>query len=182
MVAHNLIPGAVIIDLVDGSIHGDLGHCPKEDLLESARALLSLLPQVRHKGLWGFGKAYDADCYLYTTVGRYKAPEDLSVSALGSARPDGSRYPTRKFALLTLHSTRADYWRNDDYFKLVGSIRDGLVSEDTTGLASHYDAEKWDRPRSDPRAQLASRVAKPAPKQGGTKPVEENALVQRRFF
>ena len=46
-----LKPGSLIIDLADGSIHGDLDHCQKEDLLESARALLSLLRQVQHKGL-----------------------------------------------------------------------------------------------------------------------------------
>jgi hypothetical protein len=179
---YNLMPGAIIIDLVDGSIHGDLDHCPKEDLLESARALLSLLPSVRHKGLWGLGKDYDVGCYLHTTGRRYKAPEGLSVSALGSARPDGSRYPMRKFSLLTLHSTRAEHWQSDSWSKLIGSVQEGQVTEDTTDLSSHYDAEKWDRPWSDPMAKPMSRVAKPAPTQGKAKPVEENALTQRRFF
>jgi len=105
-----LRPGAVTIDLVDGSIQGDLDHCPEEDLLESARALLSLLPQVRHKGLWGLGKAYDADCYLYTTNRTYKVPDGLSLSVLGTSRPEGGRYLPPKFSLITLKVSRKQYW------------------------------------------------------------------------
>jgi len=182
MVTCNLMPGALTIDLVDGSISGDLDHCPKEDLLESARALLSLLPSVQHKGLWGLSKDYDANCYLYTTK-RYKAPEGLTLPALGSARPDGGRYPTRKFSLMALHSTRKEHWRNHTYSKLIGSVREGQVSEDITGLSSHYDAAQWDRPIGDTRAKPMSRVVKSAPQRRGTKAAQEKkAEVQGRFF
>jgi hypothetical protein len=173
--AYNLMLGALTIDLVDGSIHGDLDHCPKEDLLESARALLSLLPQVRHKGLWALGKAYDAECYLYTDR-RYKAPEGLTLPSLGSPRPDGGRYPAREFALVALHSPREEHWRGTTYNKLIGSVREGQVSEDTTGLNSHYDAERWERP-------VVSRVAKSAPQRRAIKPAQEKKPeVQGRFF
>ena len=38
--------GALTVDLATGGIYGDIDHCPREDLLESAEALLSLLPEV----------------------------------------------------------------------------------------------------------------------------------------
>lgn len=126
---HRLMPGSLIIDLADGSIHGDLDHCSKEDLLESARALLSILPQVRHKGLWGLGKAYDADCYIHTRQSRYQVPEvSLEVG-----------WPThRAFHLLVLHGNRQDYWKGDWYSKPVGAIKDGEVVDSTEGLPDHY--------------------------------------------
>jgi hypothetical protein len=183
MVAYNLMPGALTIDLVDGSIHGDLDHCPKEDLLESARALLSLLPQVRHKGLWALSKDYDASCYLYTTDRRYKAPEGLTLPVIGAARPDGGRYPARKFWLMPLNSIREEYWRGTTYNQLIGSVREGQVNEDITGVSSHYDAAQWERPVGDPRAKPMSRVAKPAPQRRGAKALQEKkAVVQCRFF
>ena len=177
MVTYNLMPGALTIDLVDGSVHGDLDHCPKEDLLESARALLSLLPQVRHKGLWGLGKDYDASCYLHSAGKRYTVPDGLSLPVLGL-------HPSRKFSLISTHSeSRGEYWERNTYGKLIGSIRDDQVSEDITGVSSHYDTEKWERPRSDPRAQLTSRVAKAAPGRGGSKVVREETHEMRpRMF
>lgn len=139
MVTYKLLPGALTIDLVDGSIHGDLDHCPKEDLLESARALLSLLPQVRHKGLWGMGKDYDAGCYLYTRADRYKVPDGLTLSVLGPRGPDGNRYPSRRrFSLIVLKSDRAEHWRHNTYSKLVGSVQEGQVTDNIEGMPDHY--------------------------------------------
>ena len=66
--------GAMIVELKTGVIWGDLAHCSREDLLESARTLVALAPTVAHKGLWGFGKAYDRDTYVYTTSKSFKAP------------------------------------------------------------------------------------------------------------
>lgn len=125
-----LKPGAVIVDLLDNSVQGDLDHCAKEDLLESARALLSLLPQVKHKGLWGLGKAYDTDCYIYTTNRHYKEPGELSLEIGWSTH--------RAFHLIVLHSSRADYWKSNGYSKLVGSIHEGEVTDNTEDMPDHY--------------------------------------------
>lgn len=112
-----LKPGAITIDLVTGGIYGDLDHCPLTDLLESAEALLSLLPEVEHKGLWGFAKDFDAGCYLYTKNKRYWAPEGLHLPLL--VRRQG---------------VRDAYWRARWYEPLIGSFRDGKVSADTEGI------------------------------------------------
>jgi len=53
-----LKPGAVTIDFATSGIYGDLDHCPTEDLLESARALLELTNGKRGKA-WGVRKDYD---------------------------------------------------------------------------------------------------------------------------
>jgi hypothetical protein len=135
---YNLMPGALTIDLVDGSVHGDLDHCPKEDLLESARALLSLLPRVRHKGLWGLGKAYDADCYLYTRDKRYKLPDGLTLATTDPPPGAKWRHSPRPFSLIVQDSDREEHWRRYTYSKLIGSVREGQVSEDITGLSSHH--------------------------------------------
>jgi hypothetical protein len=37
------------------------------------------------------------------------------------------------------------------------------VSEDITGVSSHYDAAQWDRAAGAPKAKPMSRVAKPGP-------------------
>ena len=125
-----LKPGSVIVDLVDGSVHGDLDHCPREDLLESAQALLSLLPWVKHKGLWGIGKAYDAGCYLYTTAKKYKPPTDLHLEAeMGYER---------KFSLKPIHEGPERYWRLTPWSRLVGGVQGDQVSPDTEGKTDHY--------------------------------------------
>ena len=183
MNTYHLMPGALTIDLVDGSIHGDLDHCPKEDLLESARALLSLLPQVRHKGLWGLGKAYDADCYLHTTYSQYKPPEDLTLPTMGPLRPDGERYAGRKFSFILLKGSRAEHWRWRTYFKLIGSVREGQVSEDITRLTSHYDAERWERLAANMAASAKRTAAKQASRAGGPQAApEETHEMRPRMF
>lgn len=124
--------GAVTVDLVDGSIHGDLDHCPREDLLESAQALLSLLPHVKHKGLWGLAKAYDATCYLYTTAKRYRPPPGLDVE---TDFPWGQ--PTVRVTVIN-NSHRETYWHGDGYSQPVGKLVDGQVAGDTEGVTNHY--------------------------------------------
>ena len=124
-----LKPGSMIIDLVDGSIHGDLDHCPKEDLLESARALLSLLRQVQHKGLWGLSKDYDAGCYIHTSAKRYKCPEvSLEIG-----------FQThRHFSIMTLNDDWETRWKNDWWSKPVGKIEGGEVVDSIEGVTDHY--------------------------------------------
>jgi len=122
-----LKPGAITIDLVTGGIYGDVDHCPREDLLESAEALLSLLPEVDHKGLWGFAKDFDAQCYLYTTNKRYWVPEGLHLDT----DIDGARH----FSLLVFRQIVRDAcWRSRWYEPLIGSFRGGKVSADTEGI------------------------------------------------
>jgi len=146
-----LKPGALTIDLVDGSIHGDLDHCPREDLLESAQALLSLLPKVRHRGLWGLGKAYDADCHLHTETGKYAPPEGLTLEA---ECPGGS---CQRFRLAVLRGERETYWRHTWYEKLVGSVKGDKVSPDTQGLASRYREPEHVPPSQPARASGAGK-------------------------
>lgn len=77
-----LKPGAVTIDLVDGNIHGDLDHCPREDLLESAEALLSILPQLDDtRGVWGLSKDFDTGCHVYTRRKNLRIPEGIALEA-----------------------------------------------------------------------------------------------------
>jgi len=139
-----LKPGAVTIDLETGGVYGDIAHCPREDLLESAEALLSLLPKVDHKGIWALAKDFDAQCYLYTTNKRYWAPEDLDLPLL-----------------VQRQCVRDAYWHARWYEPLIGSFRDGKVSADTEGIvdltAEHraemerYRREIEEREASKPR-------------------------------
>jgi len=161
-----LKPGALTVDLVDGSIHGDLDHCPREDLLESAEALMSLLPRVRHRGLWGMGKAYDADCYLHTEAGKYRAPEGLTLEA---ECPGGS---CQHFRLAVLRGERETYWRHIWYEKLVGSLKGDKVRPDTQGLTSRY--------REPERVPPSSQSARASP--AGRRQHQAGADQQGRFF
>ena len=131
-----LKPGAVEIDLVTGGVYGDIDHCPVEDLLESAEALLSLLPKVQHPGLWGLHKDFDADCYVYTTARRYKVDGELTLEADIYEGPGGMPGPwTRPFTLkLMTGSDRERYWRFNWYSRLIGSVRDGQVSADIDSI------------------------------------------------
>ena len=146
-----LKPGAVTIDLITGGVYGDFDHCPREELLESAEALLSLLPRVEHKGLWGLGKDFDADCYVHTTAKKYQVPEGLQLAAdiyRGTGGLSASRKPFRLFAFSI--ADRNFYWEITWYSKLVGSVRDGKVSADTEGIPD-LTAER--------RAEMARREA-----------------------
>lgn len=128
-----LKPGAVTIDLPTGGIYGDLDHCPKEDLLESAEALLSLLPRVTHKELWGLSKDYDSGCYLHTTH-KGVAPAGVQLEA-DIYRGTGGMPPRRRpFSLITNVGDRAHHWRFDLWSKLIGSVKDGQVTSDTDSI------------------------------------------------
>lgn len=124
-----LKPGSMIIDLVDGSIHGDLDHCPKEDLLESARALLSLQPQLQHKGLWGLSKDYDTGCYIHTSAKGYKRP-DVTLEVGWETH--------RAFHIMVLHNDRETFWKSDWWSKPAGAIKDGEVVDSIEGVTDHY--------------------------------------------
>ena len=160
-----LKPGAVTIDLETGGVYGDIDHCPREDLLESAEAMLSLLPKVSHRGIWALAKDFDAQCYLYTTSKSYRMPEDLhldqdiyreSMVAWSASRGD------KPFRLLVQRQcVRDDYWRARWYEPLIGSFRDGKVSADTDGIVDftaearaemeHHRREIEEREASKPR-------------------------------
>ena len=125
-----LRPGAVTIDLETGGIYGDLDHCPRGDLLESAEALLSLLLQVNRRGVWGLAKAWDADCYLYTERASYKVPEDIRLELYR-----GNELAGRRFRLVPLGKVERDrYWQFHWYEPLIGSVRDGKVTADIEGI------------------------------------------------
>jgi hypothetical protein len=132
-----LKPGSVTIDLATGGIYGDLDHCPLEDLLESAEALLSLLPKVEHQGLWGLHKDFDADCYIYTAAQRYQLDQkSCALEADIYHGPAGMDGPwTRPFHIsVALRSDRVAHWRTDWYSRLIGSIKNGHASPDTQGV------------------------------------------------
>ena len=151
-----LKPGAVFVDLTDGSIHGDLDHCPKEDLLESAKALLSLLPQVKHKGLWGLAKDYDAGCHLYSYMKKRFTPPEVSLEV--------GWEPHRKFSLAACSGiSREEFWKFTPYFKQVGRIVAGEVTGNLEGVVDHY------RPPP-PRDTV------PSPKRVKTPQVEQSRL------
>ena len=133
-----LKPGAITVDLETGGIYGDLAHCPREDLLESAEALLSLLLRVGHKGIWALAKDFDADCYLYTASKSYRAPEDVHLEQDINRGPAVGWPPSPKdqtFRLLVQPDCVRDaYWRARWYEPLIGSVRDGKVSANTEGI------------------------------------------------
>ena len=125
-----LRPGAVTIDLETGGIYGDLDHCPRKDLLESAETLLSLLPQVNHRGLWGMAKAWDAECYLYTKKATYRVPEDIRLELYR-----GNDVASHRFKLIPLpERDREGHFRSMWYEPLIGSVRDGRVTVDIDGI------------------------------------------------
>ena len=119
-----------------GGVYGDLDHCPKEDLLESAQALFHLLPHVKGHKVWGLAKAFDADCYILTSGHQFKAP-DVEVEAdiyRGTANMPSSE-KERTVRLRVLGGTQRDtYWHNCWYEPLVGSVRDGQVVSETDGV------------------------------------------------
>ncbi len=126
-----LRPGAVDIDLATGGVYGDLDHCPLEDLLESAKALLSLLPKVEHKGLWGLHKDYDAGSYVYTSARHLEVDKDCTLETdMGEAK-----YGERPFRLTVFtNASRETHWLHNWYFTLIGSVKDGQVSPDIQGI------------------------------------------------
>ena len=130
-----LKPGAISVDLQTGGIYGDIDHCPLPDLLESAEALWSLLPEIKHKGLWALGKAFDADCYLYTSNKSYKPPDGITLEQ-NIYRGSGALPATgRPFKLTVIsYGNRKDYFNHNWYEPLVGSIKDGKATPNTDGI------------------------------------------------
>ena len=127
-----LKPGAMMVDLVGGGCYGDVEHCDIADLLESAEALLSLVPLVEHKGLWGIAKAFDADTYIYTTNKSFQPAEGIILEAdiyygYGSAK---------RFNLVVMvgGSDRETYFRYSYYEILFAQVRGDRIDPDTTGL------------------------------------------------
>lgn len=163
-----LRPGSIIIDLIAGGIYGDPGHNPKEDLLESAEALLSLLPKVQHTGLWGLGKAFDSDCYLYTAARKYQAPDGISLPTnidKGPVRGDPEalrRIPDRPFTLIVFDgSNREEYWRREWHYKRVGSVKDGHATPDIEGVPERYREPEQVISTLSSRTTVTSRPSKP---------------------
>ncbi len=143
-----LKPGAVTIDLATGGIYGDLDHCPREDLLESAEALLSLLPKVNHKGIWALAKDFDAGCYLYTKSKRFVVPQDVHLDQDIYRGPAGlAPSPKEKTFRLMVQPdcVRDAYWRARWYEPLIGSVRDGKVSAETEGVVDLTAETKAER-------------------------------------
>lgn len=163
-----LKPGSVTIDLVTGGIYGDLEHCPVQDLLESAEALLSLLPKVEHQGLWGLHKDFDADCYILTGAQRYELDQKEYVLEMDIYRgPTGIDGPwTRPFCIsVALGSDREAHWRIDWYSRLVGSIKNGHASRDTKRVPDltaekRAEHERWlvESERNKPPQQVALKL------------------------
>ena len=119
---------------------------PDAAWVASAEALLSLLPQVDHSGLWGLGKAWDADCYVYSERASYKVPEDIRLELYRGNDLSGRRFSLRPLG----KSERATYWRYHWYEPLIGSVRDGKVIADIEGIVdltaeARAERERWRR-------------------------------------
>jgi len=140
-----LKPGAVIIDLPTKGIYGDLDHCPAEDLLESADALLSLMPKVGHKGLWGLSKDFDSGSYVYTQKQGYKPPEGIELERDIHRGPSGLTRINRPFSLVPIVVRREHYWKQYWYTTLVGSVADGRASPDMRGITDLTIPAKLER-------------------------------------
>lgn len=151
-----LKPGSINIDLVGGGIYGDVEHCDLADLLESAKALMTLVPRVQHKGLWGLGKAFDADCYIHTTNKRYRLPDEWHERPPRNhgletdiyRGPAGFPASRKHINIVVIPTNRLEFFRFDWYSGLVGSVRNGKVSRSTTGVEdmiapSRAEHERW---------------------------------------
>lgn len=145
--------GAVTVDLKTGGIYGDIDHCNQAALLESAEALVTLLPKVQHEGLWALAKAYDADCYLYIGAKGYALPDGLRLEQDTGRRP---------FHLAVLQYSREQYWKGVWYSPLIGSFRDGKVSADIEGIPDltrgprmEYESHLAEIARRQPLKQLS---------------------------
>ena len=129
-----LKPGAISVDIETGGIYGDIDYCPLPDLLESAEALWPLLPEIKHKGLWALAKAFDADCYLYTSNKSYKPPDGITLEQNIYRGAGGLPTSQRPFKIIVMHSGREDYFHRNWYEPLIGSLRDGKATSNTNGI------------------------------------------------
>jgi hypothetical protein len=141
--------GSVTVDLECGAVYGDSDHCPKEELLESAQALISLLPRVNEPRVWGIAKDADDGCYLLIDVeemacsykvgeiefkGRLCEPEaEINLEA------DFGNYWRKPSPILRLLAAEHDiYFYQNDYEPLIGSVKDGTISDDINGVATNH--------------------------------------------
>ncbi len=100
--------GALVLDLATREVFGDLDHCPQADLMESAEALLKVASAFP-RGVWGIGKAYDADCYVFSAGKSLLTPQSLPET-------DGSFERGPRW--FTVHGPK----KIKLYFKLVGKV------------------------------------------------------------
>ncbi|MBI4339656.1 MAG: hypothetical protein HY680_06850 [Chloroflexi bacterium] len=171
-----LRPGTVTIDIETGGIYGDLDHNPREWLLESAEALLSLLPQLQHKGLWGLHKSFWPDCYVYTRAKGYKAPPGLTLEQNMTSGPIvGSEPWHRPFELHVVHQPDKDWVIGTQHYwdPPVGRVVDGKVTPDTEGVPDP-GAER----RAEYKREIAERLAES--KRAAEKAKVAEAKVQAR--
>jgi hypothetical protein len=134
--------GAVTIDLETGGVYGDLAHCPREDLLESAQALLQLLPHLEGRRVWGLAKAFDSDTYIYTKGRDFPFPKvEIPVA-------EGVDFPGRQRQRVVFGgSDGRTYWWQNWYEELVGSVKDGQVVPDTEGVPDLTAPNKAEKAR-----------------------------------
>jgi len=144
--------GAILVDLENGGIYGDLAHCPQGEMLESAAALLELLPQVQHRSLWGLAKDYDATCHVYTTSKSYRVPQGLTLPTQLSGSWEG-----RPFRLSACTYDRDRYWHRNCYYEPIGSLVAGMVTDCTE------DVEDMAAPARAGHGELLSRGQASAP-------------------
>jgi len=106
---------------------------------------------VKHKGLWGLGKSYDAGCYLYTTAKKYEPPSNLHLETdMGYER---------KFSIRPISEGSERYWRLTPWSRLVGSVQGDQVSPDIEGKTDHYrppDPPRLPTPQARPQKTKAA--------------------------
>ena len=121
---------AITIDLVTGGVYCGDGAAPEVRALalESARALMTLIPK-RSQSVIRLSKDYDAQCHVVATSARFKpAVNELPVD-LG----EGDYASHRKYEL-TVFVGKMEPWKGTHYDVLVGSVKDGKVTDDVTGI------------------------------------------------
>lgn len=74
--------GALMIDRETREVWGDADHCSVTDLMDSAEALWDVGKSL-DKSVWGIGKAYDGDCYVFVRGKRRTVPSALPVAEPG---------------------------------------------------------------------------------------------------
>jgi len=149
-----LKPGAIAVDFETGGIYGDLDHCPIDDLLESAEALLACLPEG-HKGVKGFCKDYDAGCYVFANKScKVSVPEhDIYRGPCG-----GDPILPHRPASVTV--TKEFHPHHYVYEPLIGSVRDGKVSTNTEGIVDLHAKALKEREERDEEATRKAEESK----------------------
>lgn len=118
------------IDLVTGGIYCGDGAAPevKALALESARALMTLVPKRSHSVV-RLSKDYDAECHVVATSARFKpAVDELPVDVGGGDYASHHKYE------LSVSVGKMEPWNGTHYDVLIGSVKDGNVTDDVTGI------------------------------------------------